>query len=226
MSLIGTSASVASWTGRDTPAADAGNGFVAINPTAGTGIISATPITLAAAATAASMVVFNGNAGSATSSTAVNIYPLYLKFFETAASTGGTQLNFQFHLDNINRFTSGGTALTINNTNRGSTTASNAVINFGALTSVAANSDKQVSGNLRCRLGLIDIIGDQLQFNFGGPILTPPSTLSTTATVGIFNFGIMPLVIAPGESMVLTIWQPTTFTTGVTYEVEFGFIEK
>jgi hypothetical protein len=227
MSLVGTSPTVAPFTSRDTEIADGGNAFVAINPTAGTGIISATPITLAAAATAATMVVYNGNTGAATTaSNAVNIYPLYLKLFETAASTGGTQLNFQWHVDNINRYTSGGTALTINNTNRSSTVSSNAVINFGNLTSVGANSDKQVSGNLRCRLGAIDIAGDQLFFNFGGPTIVPPTTLATTATIGIFSFGVMPVVIGPGQSLVFTIWQPTTFSTGVTYEVEFGYIEK
>ena len=54
MSLIGTSPTVAAFTGRDLALADSGNAFVAINPTAGTGIISATPTTLAAAATAES----------------------------------------------------------------------------------------------------------------------------------------------------------------------------
>ena len=223
MSLIGTTAAVAPYTGRDTALADNGNSFVAINPTAGTGIISATPITLAAAATAPTMVVFNGNTNL---TNAINIYPLYLKLFETAASTGGTQLNFQFHIDTINRFTSGGTTLTVANTNRASTTASQATINFGALTGVAATANKSVTGNLRCRVGLIDILGDQLFFNFGGPTLTPPTQVSTLATVGIYSFGCMPCVIGPGESMVFTIWQPTTFTTGVTYEVEFGYIEK
>lgn len=223
MSLIGTSPTVALYTGRDTGAADSGNSFVAINPTAGTGIISATPITLAAAATAPTMVVYNGNTNL---TNAINIYPLYLRLVETAASVGGTQLNFQFHVDKINRYTSGGTALTINNTNAASTTASNAVITFGAITGTAANADKQVSMNLRCRVGLIDILGDQLDFNFGGPNRTAQTTLQTVATIGIFNFNCAPVVIGPGESLVFTIWQPTTFSTGVTYEVEFGYIEK
>jgi hypothetical protein len=232
MSLLGTATPVSDVSGsRSTPATDTGGVYVATNITAGTGIVSNNPITLAAAATAPSMVIYNGNSGATApgNNAPVNIYPLYLKLIETAASTGGTQLNFQWHLDVINRFASAGVAggtLVAANCNSGSTAKSNAVINFGAIVSPAAQSDKLVSGNLRCRVGLIDILGDQLQFNWGGPTLSPPTAFLTTATIGNFQFGLQSMAIAPGQSLVLTIWQPTTFTTGVTYELEFGYIER
>jgi hypothetical protein len=227
MSLAGLNAPVVDVSGgRSTPTADTGGTFVAVNPTPGTGIISATPITLAAAATAATMVVYNGNVPQALPSTNVNIYPLYLKLVETAASTGGTQLNFQFHTDVVNRYTSGGTALVLANTSSGSNVTSKAVINFGALTTTATNNDKFISANLRCRVGLIDILGDQLLFTWGCPAAIMSIPFQTVATIGNFQFGLQAASVAPGNSMVFTIWQPTTFTTGVTYEVEFGYLEK
>ena len=168
------------------------------------------------------MVVFNSNAPNSN----INIYPLYLKFVETAASTGGTQLNFQFHMDVINRFVSGGTNLPGQNTSSGSNINSKAVINFGALVGAAANADKFISGNLRCRVGLIDILGDKLEFTWGTPSLSLSIPFQTVATIGNYQFGLQSCAIQPGHSMVMTIWQPTTFTTGVTYELEFGYLEK
>lgn len=225
MSLQGNSTVVSDTSGRDLALVDIGGGceFVAANPTAGTGIISSTPITLAAAATAPTMVVYNSNLLG----NGPTIYPLWLKLVETAASTGGTQLNFQWHVDTINRYTSGGTQLTPANTNPGSTIKSNAVIHFGAITGVAASNDVVVSGNCRCRVALIDILGDQLLFTFGQSTALPLGPTSmTTATIGQFHFSHAAVGIPPGSSLVFTIWQPTTFTTGVTYEVEFGYAEK
>ena len=223
MSLLGLVAPVSDVSGgRSTPTTDTGGTFVATNPTPGTGIISATPITLAAAATVPSMVVYNGNAPNSNT----NIYPLYLKLVETAASTGGTQLNFQFHLDVIDRYVSGGTVLPGQNTLSGSPVLSKAVIAFGALTGAAVQADKFISGNLRCRVGLIDILGDKLEFTWGSPSLSLSIPFQTVATIGNYQFGLQACAIQPGHSMVFTIWQPTTFTTGVTYELEFGYLEK
>ena len=223
MSLLGLVAPVSDVSGgRSTPTTDTGGTFVATNPTAGTGIISSTPITLAAAATAPTMVVVNGNAPNSN----INIYPLYLKLVETAASTGGTQLNFQFHLDTVNRYVSGGTILSAQNTLSGSNIQSKAVIAFGAVTASAVNADKFISGNLRCRVGFIDILGDKLEFTWGTPSLSLSIPFQTVATIGNYQFGLHSCAIQPGHSMVFTIWQPTTFTTGVTYELEFGYLEK
>jgi hypothetical protein len=226
MSLIGITTQVSEGTARDTVLADLGVMFVATSPTPGTGIISSTPITLAAAATAPTMVVYNGNQAGGP-----NVYPLWLKLTETAASTGGTQLNYQFHIDTVNRYVSGGTVLTaganFGATNSGSLFGSKATIAYGAITGAAAVNDKFVSGNCRCRVGLIDILGDMLMFTFGSPTpMAAGPSLQTTATVGVFAFSVAPVVVAPGHSMVMTIWQPTTFTTGVTHEVEFGYAEK
>lgn len=222
MSLLGLVAPVSDVSGgRSTPTTDTGGTFVATNPTPGTGIVAGVAVTLAAAATAPSMVVVNNNALNSN----INIYPLYLKLTETVVSTTGTSSNFQFHMDVINRYTSGGTVLAAQNTLSGSTARSNALVAFGAIVAPAANSDKFISGNLLQRIGLIDVAGDILQFTWGSPQLSLSIPFTTTATIGNFQFGLQSCAIQPGHSMVFTIWK-TSVTVGITYEVEFGYLEK
>ena len=79
MSLLGLVAPISDVSGgRSTPVTDTGGTFVATNPTPGTGIVTGVAVTLAAAATAPSMLVVNNNAPNSN----VNIYPLYLKLTE------------------------------------------------------------------------------------------------------------------------------------------------
>ncbi len=222
MSLLGLVAPVSDVSGgRSTPITDTGGTFVATNPTPGTGIATGVAVTLAAAATAPSMVVVNNNAPNSN----VNIYPLYLKLTETVVSTTGTAPNYQFHLDTVNRYVSGGSILTPVNTLSGSNVASNALIAFGAPVGAAANADRFVSGNLRCRIGLIDVAGDIIHFTWGSPNLSMSIPFTTVATIGNFQFGLQAVQIQPGHSMVFTIWKASV-TVGITYEVEFGYLEK
>lgn len=222
MSLLGLNTPVIDVSGgRATPLIDTGGGFVATNPTPGTGITTAVAVTLAAAATAPSMVVVNQNALNS----GINVYPLYLKLTETVVSTTGTAPNMQFHLDTINRYTSGGTILTGQNTSSGSNIGSKALIAFGALVAPAGQADIFVSGNLRCRIGLIDVAGDIVQFTWGTPTLSMSIPFTTVATIGNFQFGLQSVGIQPGHSLVMTIWK-AAITVGITYEVEFGYLEK
>jgi len=204
--------------GRDIQAADEGNFYVAVNPTAATGIISGTGIT-AFTETTPYFVVYNGSATK-------SIYPVYLRLSETVVSAGGTQLNFTHTIDQGNRFSSGGTALSVANTNMGSATKSVATVVAGAVTASAASQNRRLLGNFRFRIGVIDVAGDQYEINYGGP-LQPGSGLAMNGTVPsqyVKNVG--PVVIGPNSSYVLVVWQPSSFTQGVTFEVEFGYIEK
>lgn len=222
MSLLGLVAPVSDVSGgRSTPTVDVAGGFVSTNPTPGSGLTTAVATSLAAAATAPSMVVVNNNALNSN----INVYPLYLKLTELTVSTGGTAPNYQFHLDTINRYTSGGTIMPGQNTLSGANIQSNALVAFGAITSPAANADKVTSGNLRCRIGLIDVAGDIVQFTWGTPNLSMSIPFTTTSTIGNFQFGLQSVAILPGHSMVMTLWK-AAITVGIIYEVEFGYLEK
>src|SRR5579872_3914183 len=106
-------------------AADEGSQFVSINPTAGTGITGhAAPTTFDE--TKANILIYNGNGLGGP-----RIYLQSIKLVETVVSVGGTRMQMNFSTDTGNLFSSGGTALTINNVNKDSANTSKAIITAG-----------------------------------------------------------------------------------------------
>ena len=200
-------------TGRDTQAASTGVYFVAINPTAGTGIVG--PVSTTFDEAKALMTVYN-------SSTTVTIYPLALALHVTVVGTTGTRQNFTHTIDDGNRYSSGGTALTTANTNSGSTTASAATITFGALVTTAASGSRRLLGNNQIREAAIEIVGDRYEWNFGG---AQSQSGSRVATVADFHQSLPSVAIAPGDTWVLHHWRGA-ITVGVTFEANFSYLER
>src|ERR1700687_962559 len=123
MSLGSPSAlSVLGVTGRDIALADSANYYVAVTPTPGTGIVTGNPTTLVS--TTPALVVFNGGL--------LNVYLLYLRISSTVVGGGAATKNFTHVVDQGNRFSSGGTQLTVNNTNIMSNTKSSVQATWGA----------------------------------------------------------------------------------------------
>src|SRR5260370_27518257 len=106
---LGTPAalSVLPVTGRDLALADSANYYVAVTATPGTGQITGNPTSLVS--TTPALVVFNAGL--------LNVYLIYLKLSSTVVGGGAAFHNYTHTVDQGNRFTSGGAALTINNTN-------------------------------------------------------------------------------------------------------------
>jgi hypothetical protein len=205
-------------TGRDLAAADSANYYTATTPTPGTGIISGTGITLIQ--TAPLLVVFNGGL--------LNVYLCYLRLSTTVASTGDvTNMNFTHSVDQGNRMgtSTGGTQLTVNNTNIMSNTKSSTQVTYGAITSAAgASANARTLGNDWPRVALINIVGDIYEWQYGSPY--GQGVGSTPATVAHFMRSAPAICLQPQSSYVLNVFCATTFTTGFTAEVEMGFIEK
>src|SRR5438132_3493251 len=126
--------------GRDTQLADQGQFFVGRTPTVGTGIVGA-----------ASLQTFDETKGILclfNSSATVSIYPMWLLTHLTVVgATASIAENWTFTLDTGNRLTSGGTALTVVNTNMNSSTATAAVATFGALTTTTQTGARRVIAN-------------------------------------------------------------------------------
>lgn len=228
MSLAGLNPVVAPVLSRDTALADAGYYYVATNPTPGTGIVETASITTFALAEAAPMmVVFNGG----TVINPVNIYPLYLRLTCTQANAGGLTQRFTLTLDQGNRVTTQSAAtgiLNIQNANMGSPNKSQAQISTGAsLVASAATAQRRIIGNQSFRNGgVVAVIGDVYQFNFGSTEqLDPMSLVETGAAICNVTHGFAPLVIGPGQSFLVQHWAASA-TTGAGFEYEFGFIEK
>lgn len=194
--------------------ADEGSYFTAISPTAGTGIIGhAAPTTFDELKPY--LVLYNGGAN--------RIYPQFLRLYETVASVGGARVQFTVALDQGNRYSSAGTALTKNNVNMDSTYSTGATITAGAVVATAASSSRRLIGNYPVR-GTIDIIEDVYELTFGG-FGAQTSNHSRVATVGAHGVTLPPVVVGPGQSLLIHQWAGSQ-STGPTWEVVFGYVER
>ena len=196
-------------------AADEGSYFVAVNPTAGTGIVG--PVSTTFDEAKAALTVYNGGTN--------RIYPQLLQLYVTVVGTTGTRCDFTHVIDDGNRYSSGGTALTKANVNMGSLNASGATITFGALVTTAASSTRRLLGNHQLREAAIEIVGDLYEFNYGSGHGSGTLSGSRVATVADFQRSLPPVVIDPGDTYVLHFWR-TSITVGMTTEVNFHYIER
>lgn len=214
---------------RDTGAADLGNYYTAISPTPGTGIVGIVNMTtLAIAELAPIFYVFNGSPASAPTT----IYPLYLRLTRTVANAGNLVERFTLTLDQGNRATTLPAAagvLTINNVNMGSPNRSQAQIygSANALVLSAPTSQRRIVGNQAFRNGgVVGVVGDVLQFNFGSTEQIDPMSLVETGTaICNVTYGFSPLVIGQGQMFAVNYWAASQ-TTSPAWEMEFGFVEK
>lgn len=193
--------------------AEAGACFVGVTPTPGTGIIGhAAPTTFDEAKPY--LVCYNGGTK--------NIYPVSLQLYTTVAAVGSTRLQLTLAVDDGNRLSSGGTALTKSNVHSGSSESSLATITVGAITASAATSGRRLLGNYIFR-GTINIIEDAYELNFGG-LGAGQATGSRVATVADMARTAPPVVVAPGDSFLVHQWGGSQ-STGPTFEVVFTYLE-
>ena len=221
MSLQGSSTLVMPLSGsRDIGLADQGNLYTAITPTPGTGIVSGAAVTTFNELAPYLCLVNTGN---------LNIYPLYMRLHTTVVGVGNTVAAWTLTLDPTNRYSSGGTALTINNTNMNSANKSGAEIYVGAVTATAASGTRRIIGHQTTQFAL-EIVHDTIFFNFGGADQTDPAYLIDNASGSATDLShktitFAPFVVGPGHSFVAVRWGASQ-STGVTYEVEFTWIER
>jgi hypothetical protein len=201
-------------TGKEMFSAAEGSYSMATTPTPGTGIIGAASMT-ALVATTPIFCLVNG-------STTRTCYPQFLNLHETVVSTAGARVQFSFFTDNVNRYTSGGTALTISSCQSGLTDASGVAIHVGAVTAAAASSALQTD-HVVFR-GTIDVVEDQYEFIFGG-LGAGNSASSRVTTVSDFSKTCPPYAILPGHSLLIYQWAASQ-ANAPTYEYRFGFISR
>lgn len=203
--------------------ADEGSYFLATNPTPGTGIIG-----IAAAdgydATESLLVLQNG-------STAAEDVRVYLDFLEiacTVVDASGTNVRYDMHVDNIDRYTSGGSTITPVNCNMDSTEASKAVPYFGAVVSPAASSDvRYLGGRLVSSTDLV--ADDTFRFDFGGDGAGAAQGLSSAehATLNTYvREPCPPIVLGPGDAFLFTVNCASQAVTGATWTFKLGYWER
>lgn len=195
-------------------AGDEGSYFMAITPTPGTGIIGhAAPTTFDE--TKPYLLLYNSGQN--------RIYPQFIRFHETVVSTAATRSQFTVVVDGTNRYSSAGTALTINNVNMDSTRTSGAVAYAGAVVASAASTVRRVLDHIVFR-GTIDVVEDVYTIAFGASDGMSGAS-SRAATVQDAGRVTAPVVIGPGQSLLIHQWAGSQ-STGPTLQVAFGFIER
>lgn len=191
-----------------------GSWFVAVTGTPRTGIIGhAAPTTFDE--TKAYLLVYNGGTK--------NVIMHSIAMLDTVVSVGDTQTGFTMTGDVGNLFSSGGTAMTVNNTNLGSTNkATGVVITCGAVVCSAATSARAILGDYVFRGANVDVVWDQFEFVFGGVSNTPPTTPTPTTLAAHFTRNVAPLVIPPGFCFKLHQWAGSQ-STGPTFQTIVSF---
>lgn len=217
--LQGTNALVLPLMGGNDGAADQGLFHVAMEPTPGvTGLIG--PVSTTLDETKALLSVYNSSSSSV-------IVPKFLRLHVYTIGTGGTRVHFTQALDTINRYSSGGTALTVNNTNTQVPASSAPQIYFGAVTTATGSASRKYVGNTTFKATAIETAEDTYQLSWGGPgqLEDPASLSNVAAALSNVSFAYGPVEIGPGHSFVIHQWR-ASITVGITFGVEFGFLVK
>lgn len=191
--------------------AEEGSYFSFITPTPGTGIIDGAVTTFVE--TTPSLVIYNG--------TGSQLVMDFIRETCTVAPIGGTRVRRTITIDNGNRYTSGGTALTVSNTNSKSALSASGVTAYtGALVATAASASRRIIADPIFRWATIGIVGDIYETVFGQQGATPSHT--PIATIATFVKNVPPCVIGAGDSLVIVQWEGSQ-STAPTVAIEGGF---
>lgn len=202
--------------------ADRGQYFLGTNPTVATGIAG---IAAADGYNAAETLFLLYNTATAAEKTRI-----FLDFLElqcTVVDTAGTDLRFDHHIDNIDRFTSGGTNITPVNVNMESSASAKGRLRFGAVVSTAASASVRYLGGRQ--LASTDLVANDLMlFTYGGSnsFSNQNSNLTEEATLARFwHVACPPVVLGPGDSYLFTL-NSASQSGAATYTFNCGWVER
>jgi len=191
--------------------------------------------------TAALLCLFNSD--TVGNALAKRIYLDYLRIENggtaMSAQTTATASFFAITIDGTNRYSSGATALTNSIVNPNSDSGNKSIANayFGAVTaSTQSSAVRTVVGNRVFRIPVSTTAYtlanfDTFHFNFGGvenqSSLVPGSSGTLSANVNSVFHNVPPIVIGPGQSMLLHLWVTVTGSvTAGTFFPELGWWER
>lgn len=208
---------------------DEGGIFVATNPTVGTAIAMTSSVVDDAATASSTHAQFAPaailyNNASENSSTAVTIYPRCFTLGVVQVPTSATNWKFALRLDNLNRYSSGGSAITPVNPNPNSGQGTNAKLYFGALvpTALPSSSSRLVAhGSLT---SAIPVAGDQYVIAFGSSYSGMDMLSGGTAAKNL-TMTVPPVAIPPGWSLSLELWG-TSNAAAASFEFNFAWDER
>lgn len=210
---------VSGLTARDTELVDLGNYYVGVSPVIGTGNIGTASVQ-AFTETTPILIVFNSGT--------LNIYPVAWRLHATVVGVTAPTiaLMYTFTLDTGNRLSSAGTLLTLSNTNMVSNLVSGAIISSGAPVATAASGARRVVSHVAMEGNSVNPVHHTHTFQWGVAGAQVPSVLiDNTTTLSHQAKHLPPMMIGPGQSMVVVRWSPA-ITTAPVYEHQFEYFEK
>jgi len=206
--------------------ADEGSYFTCGNNQSGI----ATPAVTAFATTTPGWLIVNTN----TAASGLRIYIDYLNLVTTVAggwASAGVNTQIMVYIDQVNRYSSGGTDLSANfvNTSTGSSLTPGCKFYAGAITATAAQAQRAVAGFRILRPAVsatvADVVGETKMMNFGGV----EAMLNGTITVGSANQISIPLpaiVLDPQSSCLIYYVMNGTTPSAASFVPELGIIQR
>lgn len=199
------------------PLCQEGTYYKTINGTPDTGI--AQTIQTSFSATNGVLSMFN-NATSGTTHLVMD----YIRLICATVGTSTTRSEAILAIDNINRYSSGGTTLTAKGANMDIATGSNAIVNFGAVTLASESGSVRRLSRFQLRTAIM-VQFEEWIISFGRPNNGGFNTLSGTNGQRIMvDAG--PVIIGPQHTLCLHLWNPGNSVTAPAWEVEMGWWER
>ena len=191
-----------------------------ITPPLATGFVATTP----------SLVIFNND----TRKLALDYVNLaQIVAVTSTSSTAGAPCPMAIVIDTGNRYSSGGTALTLQNTNQNNQAPKPQIsAYYGAITATAASSAAQTPVGYRVRrptasTSALTVLGDDFYFNFGGVEGMLAQSI-TIANATLISQPLPPIVIGFNQSVLIYEWWPNSTPAGGASGVvpEIGFVMR
>lgn len=199
------------------PLALEGSYYKAINPTPGTGI--AQTIQTSFAATNGICSIYNSDSAGGK-----QISLDYVRLINTTVGASTTRSEMLMAVDNIQRWSSGGSQLTAVNANMDVATAAVGVVRFGALTLAAESGSVRRLSRAQLRTAIM-VIYEEWLITFGGHNEVGTTVLGGTAAQrNVTDIG--PAIIGPGHTLCLHLWNTANAATAPTWEVEVAWWER
>lgn len=161
------------------------------------------------------------------------VYLDYISLLTTFAgswASAGSDTSIAVQIDNILRYSSAGLNITANivNANMGSTNTAPVFIFCGQVIAIAAGGQvRNLVGRRSVRPAasstVIDLVGDNYIYNFGGVEQICGGYNGTPTARQQLQVGLPPVVAGPGHSILIYLFFPGTTVTPPSYIPEVGF---
>lgn len=187
--------------------------YKATHQTPGTAV--AYSITTAFSALASFFFLYNGDATK-------RLFLDYIKLIPTTAPASATSGHFALAIDDTNRYTSGGSSFTPQNVNSAVANASIATCRAGALVNPVVVAARYVDRGVL--FAAIPVVNSEFVLAVGSQAAGAGTLGGTVATRTVIPLS--PVVVAPGDCMLLHLWFPANAVTAPQFEFEAAWWER